>query len=61
MTDEELHRVIGELDIALEILRKNRDQDFDPGDEKIREMLADVRRELAVYRELAQTAAKQKR
>jgi hypothetical protein len=61
MTDEELQRVICELDLALVFLRKQRGHELDSGDVKIRAMLADVRRELAVYRAISQTAAKTRR
>lgn len=61
MTDEELRRVISELDCALDILRRNRGSDFDAADVKIRAMLADLRRELAVYRALSQAAEKQRK
>lgn len=56
MTDDELRRIIAEIDLALDLLRKNRGHDFDAGDVTIRAMLADLRRELAVYRAIAQTA-----
>lgn len=60
MTDEELQRVIAEIDSALEVLRKTPGE-LDAGDARIRAALADLRRELAVYRALSQAQENSRR
>ena len=60
MTDQELQQVISEIDSALAILRKLRATDFDAGDRRIHDLLADLRRELAVYRAISEAGAKVK-
>lgn len=60
MTDQELQQVIAEIDSAIEILSKNRTAEFDAGDKRIQDLLADLRRELAVYRAISQASVKEK-
>lgn len=60
MTDQELKRIIGHIDAALLIVRRNRGIDPDPLDGEIAAMLVDLRKDLAVYRAISQAAAKSK-
>lgn len=59
MRDEELERVLRELDSASQLMRTRRTAEFSGDDSKIRAELAEVRRELAVYRAIVQMRGKQ--
>lgn len=60
MRDEELRRIISEIDSALDVLRVSRGEELDPGDIKIRNLIAELRRDLAVYRAVSETQAREK-
>lgn len=54
MRDEELQRVLNELDAAAKIIRRHRTEPVQPEDAKIEGELAEIRHELAVYRAILQ-------
>lgn len=58
MRDEELERVLHELDSASQLMRTRRTAEFSDEDSKIRAELAEIRRELAVYRAIVQMRGK---
>lgn len=61
MNDQELRRILRELDSALEVIRKHRGHDFKSVDAEIQVGIAEIRRELAVYRALLQTRTESRR
>ena len=58
MRDEELERVLHELDSASQLMRTRRTAEFNEEDSKVRAQLAEIRRELAVYRAIVQMRGK---
>ncbi len=58
MRDEELERVLHQLDSASQLMRTRQGGGFDTEDSKIRAELAEIRRELAVYRAILQMRGK---
>ncbi|HVU32075.1 MAG TPA: hypothetical protein VHE61_01485 [Opitutaceae bacterium] len=61
MTEEEIRRILQELDSALEIIRRQRSHEFDHDDAKIQVGIAEIRRELAMYRVLVQAHSQRRK
>jgi hypothetical protein len=55
MKDDELERVLGSLDDALAVMRKN-EGSLEVADIRIQSVLAALRHEIALYRAVARTA-----